>query len=613
MNKYFEIKKKIEDFRNGFTNLEDVAEFSEHFELKEWYEREKSEALESGKEFDLNYDQFVSLKSQMLKQEMAVYDFDKASQLLPEIVVDLEDIEDVISEYKEFFENHAQTLTTHELFESVTAPEVQDKINQYAELEQAESESMKLHYARMKYTEEVREQVANGDYSEMALIKPKFAHYVEAIEDYENTFEAHKKAEKNPSRSFVDGRLVELNELDEDERYEVVNKELTRKLATFTTVDIEKALGKDEVQRRFLMETSNITDPSKITPQDQNTFLIDMVNEIRRESGGNNDYSLFLDVFPEYKQKVALVQEYEEKQKGYIANLFDNVRENVVDILVGKENWLNYDDGAVTKVEPDNDSEISRIDPERLVVASNVDLKEGEGRGYNVYKFADTSVEKPVVLYFTKERLSEESFKYIKANKIEGLEIGIENGQYKVSITDKKLMSEFLERVRSLPAESEFVTTYSASNPDSVRKEVVSEAEYVNGSRDYKELPDDFAEELKEKRENQLSIENDQKKLGYTVETFRATDTGELHLHLEQSRMIGKRQVYVKLNSDNEEQFFKNLPESREDFLKSYKEDPQKAIEKLVYYNNKQISEYLIEEKQESSVKKKRRLDAPSM
>lgn len=607
MNKYFEIKKKIEDFRNGFTNLEDVAEFSDHFELKEWYEREKSEALEAGKEFDLNYDQFVSLKSQMLKQEMSVYDFDKASQLLPEVVVDLEDIEDVISEYKEKLQTEANQLTTTQLYSKNLKPEFEKIKANY------ESEEMADYQVKVDYLQKLKRSVENEDYSELVKVAPSLSEYVEAIEDYNNTFNASKSAESNSTKVFVDGRLVELNELDEDERYEVVNKELTRKLATFTTVDIEKALGKDEVQRRFLMEVNNVTDPSQITPQDENTFLIDMVNEIRRESGGNNDYSLFLDVFPEYKQKVALVQEYEEKQKGYIANLFDNVRENVVDILVGKENWLNYDDGAVTKVEPDNDSEISRIDPERLVVASNVDLKEGEGRGYNVYKFADTSVEKPVVLYFTKERLSEESFKYIKANKIDGLEIGIENGQYKVSITDKKLMSEFLERVRSLPAESEFVTTYNASNPDSVRKEVVSEAEYVNGSRDYKELPDDFAEELKEKRENQLSIENEHKKLGYTVDSFRVTDTGELHLHLEQTRMIGKRQVYVKLNSENEEQFFKNLPESREDFLKSYKEDPDKAIEKLVYYNNKQISEYLIEQKQESSVKKKRRLEAPSM
>jgi len=607
MNKYFEIKKKIEDFRNGFTNLEDVAEFSDHFELKEWYEREKSVALEAGKEFDLNYDQFVSLKSQMLKQEMAVYDFDKASQLLPEVVVDLEDIEDVISEYKEKLQTEANQLTTTQLYSKNLKPEF-EKIK-----ENYESEEMADYQVKVDYLQKLKRSVENEDYSELVKVAPSLSEYVEAIEDYNNTFNASKSAESNSTKVFVDGRLVELNELDEDERYEVVNKELTRKLATFTTVDIEKALGKDEVQRRFLMETSNITDPSKITPQDQNTFLIDMVNEIRRESGGNNDYSLFLDVFPEYKQKVALVQEYEEKQKGYIANLFDNVRENVIDILVGKPNWLNYDDGAVTKVEADNDSEISRIDPERLVVASNVDLKEGEGRGYNVYKFADTSVEKPVVLYFTKERLSEESFKYIKANKIDGLEIGIENGQYKVSITDKRLMSEFLERVRSLPAESEFVTTYSASNPDSVRKEIVPESDYVNGVRDYKELPEDFAEELKEKRENQLSIENEHKKLGYTVDSFRVTDTGELHLHLEQSRMIGKREVYVKLNSDNEEQFFKNLPESREDFLKSYKEDPDKAIEKLVYYNNKQISEYLIEQKQESSVKKKRRLEAPSM
>jgi hypothetical protein len=607
MNKYFEIKKKIEDFRNGFTNLEDVAEFSDYFELKEWYEREKSVALEAGKEFDLNYDQFVSLKSQMLKQEMAVYDFDKASQLLPEIVVDLEDIEDVISEYKEKLQTEANQLTTTQLYSKNLKPEFEKIKANY------ESEEMADYQVKVDYLQKLKQAVENEDYSELVKVAPSISEYVEAIEDYNNTFNASKSAESNSTKVFVDGRLVELNELDEDERYEVVNKELTRKLATFTTVDIEKALGKDEVQRRFLMETSNITDPSKITPQDQNTFLIDMINEIRRESGGNNDYSLFLDVFPEYKQKVALVKEYEEKQKGYIANLFDNVRENVIDILVGKPNWLNYDDGAVTKVEADNDSEISRIDPERLVVASNVDLKEDKGRGYHVYKFADTSAEKPVVLYFTKERLSEESFKYIKANKIEGLEIGIENGQYKVSITDKKLMSEFLERVRSLPAESEFVTTYSASNPDSVRKEVVPEAEYVNGVRDYKELPEDFAEELKEKRENQLSIENEHKKLGYTVESFRATDTGELHLHLEQTRMIGKRQVYVKLNSDNEEQFFKNLPESKEDFMKSYKEDPQKAIEKLVYYNNKQINDYLIEQKQEGSVKKKRRLEAPSM
>ncbi|WP_290518917.1 hypothetical protein [Alcanivorax sp.] len=607
MNKYFEIKKKIEDFRNGFTNLEDVAEFSDHFELKEWYEREKSVALEAGKEFDLNYDQFVSLKSQMLKQEMAVYDFDKASQLLPEVVVDLEDIEDVISEYKEKLQTEANQLTTTQLYSKNLKPEFEKIKANY------ESEEMADYQVKVDYLQKLKQAVENEDYSELVKVAPSLSEYVKAIEDYNNTFNASKSAESNSTKVFVDGRLVELNELDEDERYEVVNKELTRKLATFTTVDIEKALGKDEVQRRFLMEVNNVTDPSQITPQDENTFLIDMVNEIRRESGGNNDYSLFLDVFPEYKQKVAIVQEYEEKQKGYIANLFDNVRENVIDILVGKPNWLNYDDGAVTKVEADNDSEISRIDSERLVVASNVDLKESEGRGYHVYKFADTSAEKPVVLYFTKERLSEESFKYIKANKIEGLEIGIENGQYKVSITDKKLMSEFLERVRSLPAESEFVTTYSASNPDSVRKEVVSEAEYINGSRDYKELPEDFAEELKEKRENQLSIENEHKKIGYTVDSFRATDTGELHLHLEQSRMIGKRQVYVKLNSDNEAQFFKNLPESREDFLKSYKEDPEKAIEKLVYYNNKQISEYLIEQKQESSVKKKRRLEAPSM
>ena len=95
---------------------------------------------------------------------------------------------------------------------------------------------------------------------------PSLSEYVEAIEDYNNTLNASKSAESNSTKVFVDGRLVELNELDEDERYEVVNKELTRKLATFTTVDIEKALGKDEVQRRFLMEVNNVTDPSQITP-----------------------------------------------------------------------------------------------------------------------------------------------------------------------------------------------------------------------------------------------------------------------------------------------------------------------------------------------------------
>tara|TARA_R100001460_G_scaffold68264_2_gene108761 strand:+ start:1791 stop:2573 length:783 start_codon:yes stop_codon:yes gene_type:complete len=260
MNKYFEIKKKIEDFRNGFTNLEDVAEFSDHFELKEWYEREKSVALEAGKEFDLNYDQFVSLKSQMLKQEMSVYDFDKASQLLPEVVVDLEDIEDVISEYKEKLQTEANQLTTTQLYSKNLKPEFEKIKANY------ESEEMADYQVKVDYLQKLKRSVENEDYSELVKVAPSLSEYVEAIEDYNNTLNASKSAESNSTKVFVDGRLVELNELDEDERYEVVNKELTRKLATFTTVDIEKALGKDEVQRRFLMEVNNVTDPSQITP-----------------------------------------------------------------------------------------------------------------------------------------------------------------------------------------------------------------------------------------------------------------------------------------------------------------------------------------------------------
>lgn len=601
MNKYFEIKQKIEDFKAGFTNLDDMSEFSDHFENEEWYQREKSDALEAGREFDLSYKEFIKLKSDMLKQEMAVYDFDKASQLLPELVVDLEDIEDVISEYKEKLQTEANQLTTTQLYSKNLKPEIEKIKANY------ESEEMADYQAKVDYLHMLKEQVVDEDYSELVKVAPSLSEYVKAIQDYENTFAAHKKAEKTSSRAFVDGKLVELNELDENESYEAVKKEVTRKLATFTTVDIEKALGKEELEKRFLMEVNNVTDSSQITPQNKNAFLVDKINEIRREAGGNNNYTAFLDIFPEYKQKVALLQEYEEKQKGYIANLFDNVRENVLDILVGKEKRLN--DIAVKKEEPVKDSEISRIDPERLVVASNVDLKEEKGRGYHVYKFADTSAEKPVVLYFTKERLSEESFKYIKANKIDGLEIGIENGQYKVSITDKKLMSDFLEKVRSLPAESQFVATYNESNPDSYRKETVTESDYVNGVRDYKELPEDFSDELKEKREKVELIESNNRKIGYTVGDFRVSDIGELHLHLEQNKMMGKRETYIRISKDNEERFFNNLPESKEEFLKSYKENPKQAIERLVYYNNEEIQKALIEQRNEMKAKKKRKVN----